>query len=259
MTVGLSIYLVIIYVLAGSSASIFYHRILTHKVITLQPWFEKLMVVIALPAGTPVQWVGTHRQHHLFTDVEGDPHSPTLYGFCYAHCGWYIATKNPIICLTYALAGPFRILFDGYWRPRHRLEYNYLAQDISDVPFYQWISKPSNYMFMMWLYLTVLLTVALLLAGINGLIGVWIILVMVYNLGDSVNSLGHLYGQRTNLKNKSGNNPLLALFTFGEGFHANHHQSPEQVFPNQPTNLCITRVILFIWKNLGLIKDSRYL
>lgn len=250
--------MVIIYVLAGISASVFYHRILTHKVLILQPWFEKLLVIIALPAGTPVQWVGTHRQHHLFTDVAGDPHSPNLYGFWYAHCGWYINKKNPFICLAYALAGPLRILFDAYWRPRNKLEYNYLAQDINDVSFYHWISKPLNYLLVMWIYLIVLSGIAIALAGMNGILGMWIMLVVVYNLGDSVNSLGHLYGDTITIKNESRNNRLLAFFTFGEGFHANHHHSPEQVFPNQKSSLCITRVIFFIWKNLGLIKNRKF-
>jgi fatty-acid desaturase len=250
--------MLVIYVLAGISASVFYHRILTHKVITLQPWFEKLMVLVALPAGTPVQWVGTHRQHHLFTDIEGDPHSPNLFGFWYAHCGWYINKKNPGICLAYSLAGPLRILFDGYWRPRHRLEYNYQAQDIDDVTFYHWISKPLNYMLAMWMYLTVLIAIAALLAGIKGILATWIILVLVYNLGDSVNSLGHLYGDTMNEKNNSRNNRVLAFFTFGEGFHSNHHLSPEQIFPNQKNKYGITRIILLTWQGLGLIKETKF-
>jgi fatty-acid desaturase len=235
---GLLLYIVIIYLLGGISASIIYHRILTHKVIVLQPWFEKMMVVFALPAGTPVQWVGTHRQHHLYTDVEGDPHSPNVDGF------W----------LIYTLSGPFRMLFDGYWRPRNRLEYNHLAQDIEEQPFYKWISKPFNYMLCLWLYLIVLVVTVFLVWNTTGILALWAILVIVYNLGDSVNSIGHLFGESFEGKNKSRNNSVLAFFTFGEGFHANHHRAPYQLFPNQNTVLCVTNWIIKMWRLFGLIK-----
>ncbi len=251
---GLLLYIVIIYLLGGISASIIYHRILTHKAIVLQPWFEKMMVVLALPAGTPVQWVGTHRQHHLYTDVEGDPHSPNVDGFWYAHCGWYINSKNKFVCVIYALSGPFRMLFDGYWRPRNRLEYNHLANDIEEQPFYKWISRPLNYMLCLWLYLIVLVVTVFLVWKTTGILALWAILVIVYNLGDSVNSLGHLFGERFGDKNKSRNNSVLAFFTFGEGFHANHHHAPHQLFPNQNTAFGVSNWIIKMWRLFGLIK-----
>jgi stearoyl-CoA desaturase (delta-9 desaturase) len=251
---GLLLYIAFIYLLAGISASIIYHRILTHKAIALQPWFEKMMVVLALPAGTPIQWVGTHRQHHLYTDVEGDPHSPHVNGFWYAHCGWYLGSRNVFICFPYSIGGPLRMLFDGYWRPRNRLEYNHLAQDIEEQPFYKWISQPLHYMLCLWLYLLLLLVPVFLLWEMTGILALWAILVLVYNLGDSVNSLGHLYGERVGNKNKARNNALLAFFTFGEGFHANHHRSPHQLFSQEPPGFHLSNAVIQVWKILGLVK-----
>ncbi len=252
----LIIALFLTYVFGGISASFIYHRILTHKVIALKPWFEKTMVILALPAGTPVQWVGTHRKHHLFTDVEGDPHSPFIFGFWYAHCGWYISTKNKFICIFYSLLGPLRMLFDGYWRPRHRLEYNHLAKDISNNNFYNKISKPNNYMLALWLYCCILCIFFYSLAGINGIIALWIILIVIYNLGDAVNSIAHTYGKGLQQSVQAKNNSLLSRFTFGEGFHANHHLNPHLIFPNEHQQISLSRFILFTWKSLGLIQTN---
>jgi stearoyl-CoA desaturase (delta-9 desaturase) len=214
------------------------------------------MVVLALPAGTPIQWVGTHRQHHMFTDVEGDPHSPNLNGFWYAHCGWYIKSKNPFLCLLYAMAGPLRMLFDGWWRPRNGLQYNYLATDLSDQPFYRLISKPLNYMILLWLYTILLFLPAYIFWQTFGIIAVWLVLIIIYNLGDSVNSVSHLFGKRISDKNRSGNNSFLALFNFGEGYHSNHHKSPEQIFQNSKIRISISRIIIKTWTILGLIKKQ---
>lgn len=253
----LIIALIVVYVSGGISASIIYHRVLTHKAVQLQPWFEKLMVTLALPAGTPVQWVGTHRQHHLCTDVAGDPHSPHSYGFWYAHCGWYICTSNVVWCVLYALAGPTRMLFDGYWRPRHQLSYNYLAEDINKIPFYSWLSTPNNYMLVMWLYVLALCSFFCCVWGITGLVALWILLVFVYNLGDSVNSLGHLFGQKNDKKSNARNNTLLSIITFGEGHHANHHNKQQQLYTNNSSILSISKLIINTWRFLGLVKTPK--
>lgn len=254
MNVILIIALFITYIFGGISASIIYHQTLSHKVIVLKPWFEKLMVVLALPAGTPVQWVGTHRQHHLFTDKDGDPHSPKLFGFWFAHCGWYISNKNTFICFLYSIAGIFRMFFDGYWRPRNRLEFNHLAKDISDVEFYRIISKPMNYMLILWLYAIVLCLIFYSIAGLIGFIFLWAILALIYNLGDAINSIAHIYGKKINNTNHAKNNYLLSLFTFGEGKHANHHAN-SQILSNAKLN--IVYFILKTWKIFGLAKFQK--
>jgi fatty-acid desaturase len=244
---------VIVYFASGISASLIYHQVLTHKAITLQNWFEKTMVLIAIPVGTPVQWVGTHRQHHKFTDIEGDPHSPILYGFWYAHTGWYIPTKNKLCCFIYAIAGPLRMIFDGYWRPRNRLEYNHLAADISNKRFYAFLSRPLNYMMLMWIYATLLGIIFYILGRCWGLFALWVILIIVYNLGDSINSIGHLYGKSINDKLFAKNNKFLSKFTFGEGNHAEHHTNPQN--PILGKKLTLTKIILFFWIKLGLVKS----
>jgi stearoyl-CoA desaturase (delta-9 desaturase) len=221
-------YCFVLYCLGGLSASVMYHRILTHRIATLQPFFRKVLLVLALPAGTPVQWVGTHRQHHRFADKPGDPHSPALDGFRYAHCGWYIPSKNGFICVMYALAGVFRMYFDGYWRPRTNQEYNDNAIDIQQDVFCAWLSRKFVYQGIMWLYATILLIFGYACFGTSGVVATWLTFVIIYNLGDSINSIGHLSGKPGAPFHKARNNLFLAYITFGEGWHAHHHDRADR-------------------------------
>ncbi len=145
----LSLYCLTLYFIGGIGASVTYHRILTHRVATLHPWLRYILIILALPMGTPVQWVGTHRQHHQHVDKAGDPHSPLIDGFWYAHCGWYIQSRQVILCVLYALAGVFRIYIDGYWRPRSNQEYNHKAVDIQQDAYCAYLSQKHVYQWIM--------------------------------------------------------------------------------------------------------------
>src|SRR5437588_12924562 len=63
--------------------TVYLHRTLAHRAITLKPWLAALMRVLTwITTGIrPRQWAAVHRKHHAFTDVEGDPHSPVLLGY----------------------------------------------------------------------------------------------------------------------------------------------------------------------------------
>ncbi len=221
-------YCFLLYCLGGFSASVTYHRILAHRMATVQPFIRKVLLVLALPVGTPVQWVGAHRQHHRFTDKPGDPHSPVVDGFWYAHCGWYIQSRNTFACIVYALSGIFRMYFDGYWRPRSNQEYNDKALDIQQDTFCAWLSRKWVYAGIMWTYATVLLSVAYVFFGPTGIVATWFTVGLVYNLGDSVNSFTHRMAPPGAAHHHAGNNTFLAYLTFGEGWHAHHHDRADR-------------------------------
>jgi fatty-acid desaturase len=251
----LILYCLLIYLVAGISASITYHRILTHRSVEVVPWFERVLVILALPAGTPIQWVGTHRQHHRFTDVEGDPHSPHLFGFWYAHCGWYIQNSHPIVCILYALGGPARMLFDGFWRSQTNQQYNHLAKDLLSKKFFVTVSQPITYAIIMTLYCAAIVVPAYYFWDVKGVIAVWIALVLVYNIGDSVNSFAHLFGEATSVKNQSRNNIWLIIFGFGEGWHSYHHAHPGSgVFSLKKHNQDGAYLIVKAFQFIGLVK-----
>ena len=72
--------------IAVFSTTIYLHRSVTHRAVTLHPAVALLFRMgLWLTTGIVVkQWVAVHRKHHAFPDEEGDPHSPHLAGFC--HC-----------------------------------------------------------------------------------------------------------------------------------------------------------------------------
>lgn len=224
---GVALYCFTMYFLAGMGTSMGYHRILTHKSAETRPWFEYLLVLIGLPAGTPIQWAGNHRAHHAHTDRAGDPHSPHVDGFWYAHCGWYLSSKNPLFCTFYALAGPLRMLIDSVMRPRTNQEHAHLAKDVQANPFYAFLSRPLVYMLILWSYLTIVLGVAFSIFGWTGVVAASLTLVLIYNIGDAVDSIGHLSGRRRG-ENHARNNVLLGYLAFGDGWHANHHLRPQR-------------------------------
>ncbi len=174
-----------------------YHRYLSHKSYKPKKWFEYLIVVLGLPAGTPVQWAGNHRAHHMFTDQPRDPHSPHMKGFWYAHCGWYLGTESKILAMLYACSGFFRLIFDSIWRPRTNQEHIHLAKDIAKDPFYNFLSRPLPYFLVCNLSLIIYSKIFIMFLGPSlGLSILFIFFVYAYNLGDAVDSFGHLFGAR---------------------------------------------------------------
>ena len=180
-----------------------YHRLLTHRGYKTPKWLEYALTICATLAreGGPIFWVATHRVHHQNTDKEGDPHSPRDGGF-WAHMGWIITGKvlqnNAPELLPY-------------------------VSDLRKDKFHVWISKWH------WVPMTILgiglfaaggfpyLTWGIFLRTVVGLHGTWL-----------VNSATHMWGSRRfQTKDSSRNSFWVALLSFGEGWHNNHHAHPQ--------------------------------
>ena len=209
------------------AVSLGYHRFLAHKSFRARKWFEYLIVFLGLPAGTPVQWAGNHRAHHLYEDTPEDPHSPIHKGLMYAHTGWYLNTKNQWLALAYALGGPLRTVFDAFYRPRTNQQYNHLAKDIQGDSVFRFLSRPWPYTVAVLLHLSASVALATLWLGEQGWMVYWLLSIYVYNIGDAVNSFGHVYGDRPfSGDGKATDNKVLGILTFGDGWHAGHHCFP---------------------------------
>jgi fatty-acid desaturase len=218
---------IIYYVLGGIAIGLGLHRMLTHRSFTLPNWLAYPIITLSLPAGTPIQWAGNHRFHHAHTDGPKDPHSPHVSGFWFAHVGWYIGTKNPVLCIAYSLGGPLRMLFDSMWRPRTNQQYNYLSKDVARHSYYAWISKPIPYMLMMWLHAIAVFGLAYYLAGWFGFWIMWGLLAFLYNSCDAIDSVSHIIGtQPYRDRHYAKNHWIMGIIALGEGWHANHHAFP---------------------------------
>ncbi len=215
------------YLLAGLGVNLGYHRVLSHRSLKLSSWLERTLVTLGLPAGTPVQWAGNHRYHHMHTDTELDPHSPLHRGFWYAHVGWYLGSANVLLCVLYSLAGPARTLVDAWMRPRTNQQHNELARDVATDPYYAWISRPGPYAALMHLHAAIPMIVAVWCWGLAGVAGLWLTFTVLYNLGDAIDSVAHLYGRTLpGQRDASRNSLFMGILILGEGWHANHHRFP---------------------------------
>jgi len=190
----------------------FYHRYFAHRTFRTS---RALQLVFALLGSSAVQrgplwWAAHHRHHHAHADRDGDVHSPQREGFLWSHTGWFLARAN--------FPTKMHLVPDWSRYPELRL----LDRFDSLVP--------------------ALLALALYASGsalqrfapeleTNGLqLVVWgfcVSTVLLYHATFAINSLAHRCGSRRYAtRDSSRNNFALALLTFGEGWHNNHHRYP---------------------------------
>ena len=201
----------VLYWLTGSiGVCLGYHRLLTHGAFkTYRPVRWLIALIGGLSGeGCAIDWVANHRKHHAHSDHDGDPHSPQD-GAWWAHVFW----------LGWAIHGAERKAHVNRWAPD-------LARDAG----MRWL----GYLF---LPLHIVSGVILLLAGyaLGGAYmaasflvwGLFVRLVVVLHSTWLVNSAAHMWGYRNyTTTDDSRNNWWVALITFGEGWHNNHHAYP---------------------------------
>ena len=179
-----------------------YHRVLTHRSLRLRKPVEYCFALFGTLAlqGDPIRWVAVHRKHHAHADRDGDPHS-IEYGFKWAHVDWLY---------RHNVAYPTQEEIARY------------APDLYADPFYRALAYAA-------LPLQLALALALFLAGGWAWVvwGVFVRLVFSYHSTWFVNSAAHMLGYRTyRTSDRSTNCWWVALLSFGEGWHNNHHAFP---------------------------------
>jgi len=199
---NLIVALVLHWMSVGFGISLGYHRLHTHRGFKTSRAFEYFLAICGTLTleGGPIFWVATHRKHHQLSDQDGDPHSPREGGF-WAHVGW--------------------ILFGDTHHNNTELMGRY-APDLNRDRFYRWLNSYH------WVPLTTL-GVILLVAGGWSMVLWGIFLRVVVGLHGTwlVNSATHMWGtRRFETRDDSRNSWWVALLTFGEGWHNNHHAHP---------------------------------
>ena len=209
-----------------------YHRLLTHRGYRTPTWVEYFLTfcgTLTLEGG-PIFWVATHRIHHRFTDHEGDPHSPRD-GKWWAHMGWILIGKSMHHDTT---------------------TLTHYVPDLAKDRFHVWITKYH------YLPMTALSLLLLAIGGLQFLLwGIFLRTVVGLHATWLVNSATHIWGSRRfATRDDSTNNFLIALLTFGEGWHNNHHAQPRVAFHGlswrQPDP---TGWVILLFERLGLIWD----
>jgi stearoyl-CoA desaturase (delta-9 desaturase) len=179
-----------------------FHRLLTHRGYKTPKWVEYFLTVcgtLALEGGA-INWVATHRIHHAFTEAPGDPHTPRD-GTWWSHMGWILTGT-------------------GQQYPESVLRK--YAPDLYKDRFQVWLNK--------YYYLPVV-ALGLVLVAAGGwpllLWGLFLRTTVGLHAPWLVNSATHLWGSRRFVtRDDSRNSWWVALLTFGEGWHNNHHAHP---------------------------------
>jgi len=220
----------------------FYHRYFSHRTFRTSRLAQFLFAVLgnsSLQRG-PLWWAAHHRHHHRHADDELDPHSPKQRGFLWSHVLWIASREN------------FATRMD-------------LVRDLAKFPELRFLNRFD-------ILVPAFFAVALYALGAGleahvpslGTSGpqmlVWsffISTIVLFHATCTINSLAHLFGRRRfETKDESRNNWLLALLTFGEGWHNNHHYCPgatRQGFYWWEIDLTYYGLKLLAW--LGIIRD----
>ena len=183
--------------------TVYLHRGQAHRGLTFNPVLEHFMRFwLWLTTGMVTkQWVAIHRKHHRFTEEDGDPHSPHVYGINTVMWKgavlYHEASKDKEMVKAYGAGTPDDAVEDFY-------------------------SKHSR------LGIGIMLGLDLYFFGLAGLLvwGVQMIWIPFWAAG-VVNGLGHWWGYRnTNTKDKSTNLVPWGIVIGGEELHNNHHADP---------------------------------
>jgi len=180
----------------GLGISLGFHRLATHRSFKVSRWLEYGLILcgtLALQGGA-IGWVGYHRMHHLYADRHDDPHNSTQ-GFWWSHLSWLMHDVPS------------------------KSELGRFTKDIADDRFYRFCHD---------YYIVLQIVLAVLLYELGGMpFVVWGIFVRLFfglHCTCLVNSVCHKFGYRTyNVGDRSTNCWWVALLTYGEGWHNNHH------------------------------------
>jgi len=211
-----------------------YHRLHTHRGYKAPRALDYFLAVcgsLSLEGG-PIFWAATHRIHHQKSDQPGDPHSPRD-GAWWAHVGW--------------------ILF-GEARHNNTAMMSRYAPDLAKDRFYVWLN---NYHYVP---LAVVGIAIFIFGGLSMFL--WAICLRValgLHFTWLVNSATHMWGSRRfATRDDSRNSWWVALMTFGEGWHNNHHAHPTSARHGlawYEVDLTWYQIRLLHW--MGIIKDLK--
>ena len=204
-----------LYVLRLVAITGFYHRYFSHKTFRTSRALQFAFAVLGTMAVQrgPLWWAAHHRHHHAHADEENDSHSPAQHGFWWSHVGWFMNRSN--------------------FRTRSEL-----IRDLMRYPELRFLDRFD--------IVPPIALAALLFFGGNALAqaypqlgtsgaqlliwGFFISTVLLHHVTFTVNSLAHRFGRRRYAtSDDSRNNWWIALLTFGEGWHNNHHHFPGSV------------------------------
>lgn len=204
--VAIGMYAVRMFAITG-----FYHRYFSHRSFKTSRWLQFAFALLAGMAAQrgPLWWASHHRYHHRHSDGPKDVHSPQK-GFWWSQLGWFLDSAH------FSTRKTLIKDFSRYPELRFLDRYDFLAPTLAALLLFglgawlesAWTELHTNgWQMLIW--------------------GFVVSTLVLYHATFTINSIAHRYGSRRYAtRDNSRNNPWLALMTFGEGWHNNHHHFP---------------------------------
>ncbi len=223
----------------GFSITLGYHRLFSHFAFQAK-WPVRLFTALfgaAAFENSILQWASEHRRHHKHVDHDDDPYDINK-GFFYAHIGWLLFKTH--------VEGPYDNVNDLVKDPIVRWQDRYV----------QWIAVVVGFVMPS--------VVGYLWNGWVGALGAFLFggvvrCVAVQHCTFFINSACHTMGNQPYSQRCSARDSfLLALFTFGEGYHNYHHEFQHDYRNGvKPWNFDPTKWIIWTFNKIGLTSNLR--
>jgi fatty-acid desaturase len=222
--------------------SIGYHRGLSHRSFKLPKLVEYFFVLGAYFCfeGAPIFWAGSHRLHHRYSDMPGDPHSPKD-GLWHSILGWM---SKPVVIITDE-------------------QYKTICPDLFRDPFYRFLHAGGKGRDG-WVCLVINVISRVILLAVFGpvaLAGNLLGSVCAFIAPLMVNSICHIPAlgyQNFPTPDLSQNVWFVGLAAFGEGWHNNHHAFPQSARHGlKPSEFDFSFLVLTLLAKVGLARDIR--
>lgn len=219
-----------------------FHRYFSHRSFKTSRVFQFILAFVGTSAAQlgPIWWAAHHRHHHEYSDTPKDIHSAFLRGFFWSHIGW-------LLCKKYAKAETGRV-GDLLQYPELRFidRFHVIAPLSLGTGLYflgDWIGTrwpatgTTGWQMVAWAF--------------------FLSSVLVYHVTFMINSVTHMFGtKRFDTGDQSRNSLILALLTWGEGWHNNHHRYPMSARQGlYRREIDLTYYGLRILERLGLVWD----
>jgi stearoyl-CoA desaturase (Delta-9 desaturase) len=235
---------VALYAVRMFAITAFYHRYFSHRAFRTSRALQAIFAAVGASCVQrgPLWWAAHHRHHHRHADTEHDPHSPAVRGFLWSHVGWFLTG-------------------DAFATDQRRV------QDLVRYPELRWLDRFDT---------AVPVLLAALLYALGALLervvpglgtsgpqllvwGFFVSTVALFHATVTINSLAHRFGRRRfATRDDSRDNLWLALLTFGEGWHNNHHFYPGSARQGfRWYEIDLTWYVLRGMQTLGLVWDLR--
>jgi stearoyl-CoA desaturase (delta-9 desaturase) len=184
----------------GIGISVTFHRHLCHRSYKTHPWIVKLGTLLGTfsNTGSSLVWVAIHMNHHRFSDTDKDPHSPRHQGVKTFALEYDLDTSKVRWKMKHLIGDPFHMFLHKYY-------FGVIAA---------------------WSLFLYLVGGAYLMIFLH-----WFPMIISGVMSNIVNYVGHKKDwpggyRRYDLRDDSVNNVIMAIPSWGETLHNNHHKRP---------------------------------